>query len=249
VNDFKALPDPQKDREPANLPVAYETDVRPRRSAPVRVGLAGALAVIALAIAWRGFAPAPDRPTPAQQSEAVKTQELPQAASNDVAGRQILALQTEVQALRAKLDKIEKRQQAQNAASQSDPIAARNEAQLAQEPPQIAQPTEPPPKGAAEKPAVTTEGQAPKFLIGYKVRDVYRGSARIETAYGVASVAVGDELPGAGQVTAIQKRAGRWIVVTESGEIAGDMRRQARAEPPRRHFAPSPHQSLFYWPF
>jgi hypothetical protein len=244
VNDLIASPDPQKKRKSADLPVEYVIDVRPGRSAPIRIVLAGACAVIALAVAWRTLAPAPDRPTLAQQSEVAKPQQAPQTASNEA--RQILALQTEVLALRAKLDELEKRQQARESA----PVNARNETQLAQEPRQITQPTEPPHESAGEKPAVTTVGQAPKILTGYKVRDVYRGSALIETGRGVESVAIGDALPGAGRVTAIQKRAGRWIVVTESGEIAGDMRRQARAEPPRRHFAPAPYPlSFFYLPF
>ncbi|WP_424360725.1 hypothetical protein [Methylocystis parvus] len=224
-----------------------------------RLGLAGAFAGGLLAFAWSAMAPTPDRPKPAQQSEAAKPQEAPQTASNDVAGRQILALQTEVQALRAKLDELEKRQSERDAAAQAEPANIRNQTQLRREPREIAQPaepreisqpTEPPAEGASEKPAVTTVGRAPRTLLGYKVRDVYRGSALIETGRGVTSVAVGDVLPGAGQVTAIQKRAGRWIVATESGEIAGDMRRQARAEPPRRHFAPAPYpSSFFYLPF
>lgn len=250
MNDLIASPDPQKKLEPANLPVEYVIDVRPRRSGPASIGLAGAFAAVLFAFVWSALAPTPDRPKPAQQSEAAKPQEAPQTASNDIAGRQILALQTEVGALRAKLDEIEKRQSGRDAAPQSDPVKVRDETRLGQEPRQIAQPTEPPSEGAAEKPAVTTVGRAPKTLIGYKVRDVYRGSALIETGRGVASVAVGDVLPGVGQVTAIQKRAGRWIVVTESGQIAGDMRRQARAEPPRRHFAPAPYpSSFFYLPF
>lgn len=251
MNDLIASPDPQKKFDPANLPVEYAGDARPRRSAMARIGLAGVFAAASLAFAWSALAPAPDRPKLAQQSEAAKPQEALQTASDDVAGRQILALQTEVQALRAKLDELEKRQAARDAAPQPAPVNMRNETGLGQEPRQIVQPTEPPPpESAAEKLAVTTVDRAPKTLVGYKIRDVYRGSALIETGRGQISVAIGDVLPGAGQVTAIQKRAGRWIVVTESGEIVGDMRRQARAEPPRRRFAPAPYpSSFFYLPF
>lgn len=250
MNDLIALPGTQKKREPANLPVEYANDARLRRSARARIGLAGAFIAISFAVAWYALAPTSGRPTPAQQSETAKPQEAPETVTNDVAGRQILALRTEVEALRAKLDQIEKRQQAEDVAPQLDSVTARNETPLGQKPRPMARPTEPPAEGTAERPTVTTGGQAPRTLIGYKIRDVYRGSALIETGRGMASVAVGDVLPGAGHVTAIKKQAGRWIVVTEIGEIAGDVHRQARAEPPRRRFAPAPYSpSLFYLPF
>ncbi len=48
----------------------------------------------------------------------------------------------------------------------------------------------------------------------------------------------GEVVPGVGRVIAIKERAGRWIVVTESGEIIGNAHGQSHAPPPRqRQFA------------
>jgi hypothetical protein len=250
VNDLIISPDPQRKGEP-NLPTEYVTVMHPRRAGPARIGFAIVFAAIALAVVSSVLTPASHSPAPSQQSEAAKPQDAAPASSNDVAGREVYALQTEIRALRAKLDELEKRQQAQEAATRSDPTMPANETKTVQEQRKIGRPAEPSPQSAVTKPAVTSVERSPKTLVGYKIRDVYNDSALIETGRGLISVSVGDLLPGAGQVTAIQKRAGHWIVMTESGEISGDGRRQARAEPPRRRFAPAPYypQSLFYLPF
>ena len=61
----------------------------------------------------------------------------------------------------------------------------------------------------------------PKSSIGgYVLRDVYRGMALVERRDGlIEEIAQGDLLPGAGRVTAIERRGRDWIVVTTQGVI------------------------------
>jgi hypothetical protein len=52
------------------------------------------------------------------------------------------------------------------------------------------------------------------------LRDVYDGVALVEGRDGYQEVAVGQMLPGAGRVEAIERRGDRWVVVTSLGLIA-----------------------------
>lgn len=63
----------------------------------------------------------------------------------------------------------------------------------------------------------------PGFLRGrYVLRDVIGGVALIERRDGlIEEVAPGDDLPGAGRVTAIERRGREWVVVTTRGIIDG----------------------------
>ncbi|MBM3607319.1 MAG: hypothetical protein FJX29_02530 [Alphaproteobacteria bacterium] len=54
---------------------------------------------------------------------------------------------------------------------------------------------------------------------GYVLREVYRGVALVEGRNGFIEVHPGDVLPGAGRVRSIERRGGKWIVVTANGVI------------------------------
>jgi hypothetical protein len=85
---------------------------------------------------------------------------------------------------------------------------------------------------------VQTIAPAAKVVSGYRVRDVYQGAALIESDSDMIGVEPGEIVPGVGRVIAIRERAGRWVVVTESGEILGSAQGQPRAPAPRqRQFA------------
>jgi hypothetical protein len=56
-------------------------------------------------------------------------------------------------------------------------------------------------------------------LEGWVLRDVYRGTALIQGRAGILPVMAGDNLPGLGRIEAVQRRDGRWVVVTSRGLI------------------------------
>lgn len=56
-------------------------------------------------------------------------------------------------------------------------------------------------------------------LQEYVLRFVHNGAAFVQSSEGSFVVARGAILPGAGRVQAIERRAGRWVIVTESGLI------------------------------
>ena len=61
----------------------------------------------------------------------------------------------------------------------------------------------------------------PKAPIqGWVLREVYDGIALVEGRGGYREVQVGEAIPGAGKVEAIEKRGRRWVVVTSQGLIA-----------------------------
>jgi hypothetical protein len=61
----------------------------------------------------------------------------------------------------------------------------------------------------------------PKAPIqGWVLREVYGGIALVEGRGGYREVQVGEAIPGAGKVEAIEKRGRRWVVVTSQGLIA-----------------------------
>lgn len=78
------------------------------------------------------------------------------------------------------------------------------------------------PRAATEQAAaVEAKAEEPdaKALRGYVLRDVFRGGALVESRYGLMEVFPGVQLPGAGRVRSVEKRDGRWVVVTTAGFI------------------------------
>ncbi len=63
------------------------------------------------------------------------------------------------------------------------------------------------------------EKPAEKTLRSYVLRDVFRGGALVEGRHGVVEVVPGADLPGAGRVRSVERRDGRWVVVTSAGII------------------------------
>lgn len=72
---------------------------------------------------------------------------------------------------------------------------------------------------AAPAPAPKAEAADAKAVRGYVLREVFRGGALVESRYGVMEVFPGAQLPGAGRVRSVEKRDGRWVVVTTAGLI------------------------------
>ncbi|MGO9673160.1 MAG: hypothetical protein ACLPSF_03155 [Methylocella sp.] len=62
----------------------------------------------------------------------------------------------------------------------------------------------------------------PTLITSWVVRDVYDGVALVENAQGSLEVALGDTIPGAGTVKAIERRGGGWIVITSRGLVDYD---------------------------
>lgn len=58
-------------------------------------------------------------------------------------------------------------------------------------------------------------------IHSYVLRDVFRGGALVESRHGLMEVFPGVQLPGAGRVRSVEKRDGRWVVVTTTGVIEG----------------------------
>jgi septal ring factor EnvC (AmiA/AmiB activator) len=99
-----------------------------------------------------------------------------------------------------RLDRIER-----NLASQA--------AAAAQKQPQITAATAKPQGDAAE-------GQRkPRLITTWVVRDVYDGTALVESARGMIEVAPGEILPGAGRVKSIERRGSGWILITSEGVV------------------------------
>jgi hypothetical protein len=92
------------------------------------------------------------------------------------------------------------------------------------------------PKAEAPKPAMLPDPHAlptpadvaaagqkveirPKIIQNYVLREVADGVALIEGPDGLREVWPGRGVPGAGKVTAIEKQAGKWVVITSEGLI------------------------------
>lgn len=74
------------------------------------------------------------------------------------------------------------------------------------------------PRPKAARPAATRE--APVAVVrGWRVRDVFDGMALIQGRLGVIEVAPGDILPGLGEIRAVERQRGQWVVVTSRGVI------------------------------
>ncbi len=59
----------------------------------------------------------------------------------------------------------------------------------------------------------------PHLLADWVVRDVYEGVALVEGPDGAIEVTRGELIPGAGRVEAIERKNGRWVVVTSRGIV------------------------------
>jgi hypothetical protein len=82
-------------------------------------------------------------------------------------------------------------------------------------------------RGALAAPAKTPDAVAeaqkrPTLITSWVVRDVYDGVALVENARGAIEVALGDTIPGAGTVKAIERRGGGWVVITSRGLVDYD---------------------------
>ncbi|MGJ0451745.1 MAG: hypothetical protein ACR65T_00720 [Methylocystis sp.] len=243
-------PLPKRRGPPAKLPVEIVIDRRGSR--PVRYGLIAALIGLAGLAATHFYAPDRSKDAEVQKAEAPAPQQVTIPVLDEASKRRIAALQDEVQELRTKLDAVEKRQQADSVRAQPaspPPPAVENQAAAvaAKSAPVTHLPEKGQPKVAraagkenakVDMTPVQTIAPASKIISGYRVRDVYHGAALIESDRGMIGVEPGEIVPGVGRVTAIQERGGRWVVVTESGEILGSARGQSRAPAPRqRQFA------------
>ena len=58
-----------------------------------------------------------------------------------------------------------------------------------------------------------------KALPGFFVRGIYGGKAMVQTADGFVMVEPGKVIPGAGEVSRIERRGQEWVVVTTHGVI------------------------------
>ncbi len=261
MNDLIIPPEPPKPNgAPAKLPV--EIIIDRRRPRPLRYGLIAAFIGLAGLAATR-FYPS-DRPKepPTQNAEARAPQQATAPALDEATKNRIASLQGEVRELRAKLDAVEKRQQADRlsarAASAPPPVEDKPAAAATESATSVQRPSErtdaKTARAAKDESAklanaknesskidmtpVQTIAPAAKVVNGYRVRDVFQGAALIESDSGMIGVEPGEVVPGVGRVISIKERAGRWIVVTESGEILGNAHGQPRAQAPRqRQFA------------
>lgn len=259
-------PQPNKDSS-AKWPIEIVIDRRARRSRRLRYGLTAAFLGLAAVVAARAYGPYHFKETTAQQTEAQAARQASLTAVDEATQRRIIALQAEVRELRAKLDAVEKRQQAENVSAQASSLDGRTAMSAAEAAPVTHQPPEKVEPAIAratknesakvDMAPVQTVAPAPKLIKGYRLRDVYHGAALVESSSGMIGVKPGEVLAGVGRVIAIQERAGRWAVVTENGEIIGEARGQARAQAPRkRHssrelygFMPEPFAPPFFVPY
>lgn len=253
-------PQPKRNRAPAKMPVEIVIDRR--RGRPLRYGLIAALIGLAGVAATHFYPSESPKESVARNVEARAPQQVAAPALDEATKNRIASLQGEVRELRAKLDAVEKRQQADHlsakAASAPPPAEDRPATGAPEAAPVTQRPAEKPDAKAAraakdanakvanaknenakiDMTPVQTIAPAAKVVNGYRVRDVFQGAALIESDNGMIGVEPGEVVPGVGRVIAIKERAGRWIVVTERGEILGNAHGQWGAQAPRqRQFA------------
>jgi hypothetical protein len=110
-----------------------------------------------------------------------------------------------------RLDRIEK----QTAAPLSTSSAAPMVKAATQGRPDVAQAKSPADSASPPK-------QRLALITDWVVRDVYDGVALVENARGSLEVALGETIPGAGTVKAIERRGPGWIVITSRGLVDYD---------------------------
>lgn len=278
MNDLILPPEPAQPKRPSALAKAPVEIVIDRRTGrPLRYGLIAAVIGVAGIAVTHFYAPGPAQEGPAKKAEAPAPQQVAVPVLDEASKRRIAVLQDEVRDLRAKLDAVEKRQQAEHmAARQASPQASPPATPQASPDSKAARATEAapatppaPPKADAkvaraapsggskvDMTPVQTIAPAPKVVRGYRVRDVYHGAALIESDNGMIGVEPGEVVPGVGRVVAIEQRAGHWVVVTDHGEILGHAPSRARRFSPERQFArevdgfmPGPFPPRFVMPY
>jgi hypothetical protein len=79
------------------------------------------------------------------------------------------------------------------------------------------------PKDQVQPPSPDAKKKPQQMLVGWVIRDVYRGVALIDGPDGTIEVAKGDVIQGAGTVESIEHRNGGWVLVTNRG-IVGSVR-------------------------
>jgi hypothetical protein len=103
----------------------------------------------------------------------------------------------------ARLDRVERKLAAQEAAA----------AEVSQKAaPAAADPAKLPPEDHEAS-------RKPHLITNWVVRDVYGGVALLESTHGTIEVALGEVVPGAGRVKAIERRGSGWIVITSRGLV------------------------------
>jgi hypothetical protein len=111
-----------------------------------------------------------------------------------------------------RLDRLERKPDPMPVGSITPQAPARPAAIASSAPPATAQPAKP-----AEAAAPQPRPKSP--IPGYVLRDVYAGVALIEGGGVYREVMVGQAIPGAGKVEAIERHGRRWVVVTSQGVI------------------------------
>jgi hypothetical protein len=81
-----------------------------------------------------------------------------------------------------------------------------------------------PPATAAAAASVPLPAPKPEIarlptVEGWVIRDVGNGGALIESRRGIFEVYAGDSIPGLGNIDAVRKQDGKWVVVTSKGLI------------------------------
>ena len=74
-----------------------------------------------------------------------------------------------------------------------------------------------------------------KGTANWSVRSVFSDTAVLEGPRGLIAVGPGDTIPGIGQIQAIMRSGGRWVVATSKGVITARKRE------------PSPEASADFW--
>lgn len=117
-----------------------------------------------------------------------------------------------------RLDRIERQTGAPLVTGSIGPSPAKAAATL---PPPSRMQAEAPQVRSQAKPQVASVSakKEPALITSWVVRDAYDGLALIENARGSIEVALGETIPGAGTVKAIERRGDGWIVITNRGLI------------------------------
>lgn len=249
MNELILPPEPRRSKAEPRPKETIEIVVEPRERRREQAGrspvsaLLGAVAVIGAGVyVFQLAQSAMLKPTQTGAPAPIAAKE-PAAKEPDAglteAQRQIASLQSEVRDLRAKLDAVEKRQPE---TAKAEPLPEPTKSEVAA-PTSASAPTQQGTPQAATSTPPVAEPTAPvqkvaptprRVVAGYRLREAFRGNALIESRRGVIDVQPGDVLPDAGRVLSIQKRDGRWVVATESGDIVGGAPAQTRAPAPRR---------------
>jgi hypothetical protein len=204
--------------EKANIvAIAESASPRSRRFAlmAASLSLAAALGALAGSLVAVGLA----RQSPAIFQTAAAAPEAATAESQ----RMLVALASDISALRSsldagsqnasaqiakvaeRLDRIEKRVASTAAAPETTGSVANARAAAASEPP--------------SRPAATERSP----IDGWVLRDIYDGRALVESRFGnLYEIGPGAMLPGVGRVETIRRQDGRWVVVTSRGIITAN---------------------------